>query len=171
MLGAELAAYDQRVAAGDAPPPSVPTQPQPPSLSGLHIGATLISQSLPSGGGGHFAGMRMPQRPRMAPVAPSGVAQLPILELPEPSPHSSSLLDSRPIDLSEAGEDDEDRDEFVGGTSLLSGGVRPPPNFAYAASAPATMLWGPVGHRLGGIAMGGRTPSKTLLEAMSSVRE
>ena len=75
-------------------------------------------------------------------------------------------------------------------------------SFAYAASAPATILWGPAAHRyaprlalspltlfclgvlhslslrerlrgrrLGGSSMGGRTPSKTLLEAMSSSRE
>lgn len=40
-------------------------------------------------------------------------------------------------------------------------------NYVYAASAPATMLWGPVGHKPGMAGMGGRTPSKTLLEALA----
>jgi len=95
-------------------------------------------------------------------------------ELPEPSPHSSSLLDNpalRPIDIAEGVREEED--DFVGGTSMLE-----VPNMGrlggsqmYAASAPATMLWGPAmgGHRCANAsAMGGRTPSKTLLEALST---
>jgi hypothetical protein len=110
----------------------------------------------------------------MRPKMPN-LSELPILELPEPSPHSNSLLDApmlRPsFDASVPEEIGED-DEFVGGTSMLepmNGGRMA--SFAYAASAPATILWGPAAHRLGGSSMGGRTPSKTLLEAMSSSRE
>lgn len=181
MLAGELKAYSARVAAGEVA--TVPAaSPQPPSLAGLHLGsnaAPMVSQSLPSGAHSAFAGAPAPPRPRMGPSAPTGVSALPILELPEPSPHSSSLLDApmRPSDpdMPDVG-DDEGEDEFVGGTSMLdasAGAVAARGNFVYAASAPATMLWGPVGHRFGGSShMGGRS-SATLLEALSNrdVRE
>ena len=41
-------------------------------------------------------------------------------------------------------------------------------SYNYAASAPASMLWGLNAHRAGGSSMGGRIVSKTLLEAMTS---
>ena len=120
MLAASLEAYNKRVEAGEVAPPVGAAQPSlppaPPSLAGLNIGGP-ISQSLPMR---HHPGMasRIPPRPRLAPATPD-LSQLPILELPEPSPHSSSMLDSHPLeqrppDLCDPG--DEDEDEFVGGT-------------------------------------------------------
>lgn len=177
MLADALKAYDKKVAAGEAKPPSQPTAPrhEPPSLAGLHVSAPsgLISQSLPSGGN-HFS--MLPPKPRPRPSMPN-ISHLPILELPEPSPHSCSLLDEHPMQHSsmigqpETGADPMADD--VGGTSMLeptASSSRVGSSYMYAASAPATMLWGPAPtqHRLGGNAMGGRTPSKTLLEAMSA---
>jgi len=125
-----------------------------------------MSQSLPSGGKLSFKG-RPPPQPRMRPVNPAGgmLTDLADLELPEPSPHSNSLLTTGGGRLAGLREDEEDDDD-EGGTSMLEAtGARS--TYEYAASAPATMLWGPVGHRPGGSAMGGRTPSKTLLAALN----
>lgn len=119
-----------------------------------------------------------PKKPRVRPAAP-GISQQPIpeLSLPEPSPHSNSLLDHAPIHAAAAfagvgtSSHSEEEEEDVGGTSMIdipassSGG-----SFPCAASAPATMLWGPsaMSRRAGVSAMGGRTPSKTLLEALAT---
>jgi len=110
-----------------------------------------------------------PARPRMRPSMPTSIAQLPILELPEPSPHSSSLLDTQLRGRAEPAEAEEE-EEFVGGTSMLETSAGARQTFVYAASAPATMLWGPTGHGMGSgnSHMGGRTPSRTLLEALTS---
>lgn len=131
---------------------------------GAHQG--LMSQSLPSGGKLSFKG-RAPHQPLIRPINPSGsmLADLPELDMPEPSPHSNSLLTTGGGRLGELREDDDEEEE--GGTSMLEVTTRHAGTFEYAASAPATMLWGPVGHRPGGSAMGGRTPSKTLLAAMN----
>jgi hypothetical protein len=97
MLADALKAYDKKVAAGEAKPPPQPTAPthEPPSLAGLHVSAPSgqISQSLPSGGN-HFS--MLPPKPRPRPSMPN-ISHLPILELPEPSPHSCSLLDEHPM--------------------------------------------------------------------------
>lgn len=119
MLAGELKAYDRRVASGEAqPPPQAPSAP--PSLSNLHISAP-ISQSLPTAGG-HLSGANfIPKKPRVRPSAP-GLSQLPILELPEASPHSCSLLDDSPLRAvvgaspHRVDEEDEDEEAFVGGT-------------------------------------------------------
>ena len=95
MLAGELQRYNQRVQSGEVPQQPSPSQQQPPPLGGAHVPAAL-SQSLPSGGG-HLHGMRVPPQPRMRPRAPPTMAGPPILELPEQSPHSSSLLDSHPL--------------------------------------------------------------------------
>ena len=237
-----MKAYDEKVAAGEAQPPpqALSSQQEPPSLAGLHLSkAPTVSQSLPSGG--HMNLSRLPPKPRVRPSAP-GISQLPILELPEASPHSCSLLDENPLSQPGLLGTRIEEDEEVGGTCVpararpaaprayaLSGFLketaccvpslfrrsmleptaasRGGQTFMYAASAPATMLWGPTpGHRcvqphrchsknndttcqsrpcmpcpkasrcdaclfscrLGGNAMGGRTPSKTLLESLAS---
>ena len=177
MLAGELQRYNQRVQSGEVPQQPSPSQQQPPPLGGAHVPAAL-SQSLPSGGG-HLHGMRVPPQPRMRPRAPPTMAGPPILELPEQSPHSSSLLDSHPLRPGGL-EEEEEEDEFVGGTCVSRGARTPPPRpyfllatltptryacltrrsmleatsdrhghspFLCAASAPATMLWGPGGHR------------------------
>jgi len=184
MLAAELKKYDERAAAGEAPPP----QPGPsvssltPSLDGLQISAPpTVSQSLPSGG--HMNKLlsdRMlpPKKPRVRPAAP-GISQQPIpeLSLPEPSPHSNSLLDHAPIHAAAAfatagtSSRGEEEEEDVGGTSMIDiPASSSASNYPCAASAPATMLWGPaaMSRRAGVSAMGGRTPSKTLLEALAT---
>ena len=128
MLAGELQAYNKRVAAGEVSPVPQPQPPAPPSLAGLHIGSGApISQSLPSGGHLALVGGRGPPRPRMRPKMPN-LSELPILELPEPSPHSNSLLDApmlRPsFDASVPEEIGED-DEFVGGTCVPAAHHRP----------------------------------------------
>lgn len=200
MLAAELAAFKSKPSASPTSAPiPVSGHSQAPSLSSLHIsdgagGIPLYSQSLPSGGlMGHS---KFPSKPRVRPTpAPSGLTQLPILELPEPSPHSNSLLNSMSVrEEEDASSDDDAGGEGEGegerpsilmpgavhgdrpklsvegrtnGCSMFGHGESPKQGtFVYAASAPATMLWGPASHRTGGSAMGGRTPSKTLLDAM-----
>ena len=137
MLGAALKEYDRRVEKGEAqPPPPMPpvTQPplQPPSMAGLHVsnpgsgapmgGRGLYSQSLPSSGHLSLIG-RGPPKPRVRPMNPMGnLAELPILELPEPSPHSNSLLESNP--LGAPSEHDEEED-FTGGTCAATASRRP----------------------------------------------
>uniref|UniRef100_A0A7S2NTH0 Uncharacterized protein n=1 Tax=Haptolina brevifila TaxID=156173 RepID=A0A7S2NTH0_9EUKA len=183
MLGAELKAYDQKVAAGEvaAPPPLPPQQPRPPSLAGLHIsaqqpkvagGRALMSQSLPSSG--HVSMLGRPPKPRVRP-ANTPQQSLPLLELPEPSPLSSSLLSSSLLDAPLVGLQEDEAEDDVGGTSMLDMPAigRHAAQMPCAASAPATMLWGPVGHRSMGAAqaMGGRKPSQTLLDALSAARD
>ena len=121
MLADALKAYDKKVAAGEAKPPPQPTAPtlEPPSLAGLHVSAPSggISQSLPSGN--HFG--NMPKKPRPRPSLPT-ISQLPILELPEPSPHSCSLLDEHPMQhksmLGQPETGAEPMDDDVGGTCV-----------------------------------------------------
>jgi len=144
MLAGELQAYNRRVDAGEVsgpapPPPSLP-QTAPPSLADLHI-----SQSLPTGGHFAFGGKRGPPRPRMGPTKMTNLSQLPILELPEPSPHSNSLLDPqfRPLDVGEsiaAANSDEEDDEFecAGGTCVTPRphrALRPQRALVHAASS------------------------------------
>lgn len=128
MLGAEILAYNKRVAAGEAAPASSNTPqsraPEPPSLAGLHLSdpvsgeRSLVSQSLPSGNHLSLHG-RPPPKPRFRPSDPPrmDLSQLPILELPEPSPHSSSFLDVPPIlDAGATREVAKEEEEDTGGT-------------------------------------------------------
>ena len=113
MLGAEIAKYRNKVATGEAQPPTLP----PPSLEGLHIGAPrtgMVSQSLPSGRDFGFLD-KAPPKPRVRPQqSPSSLNEMPIMELPEPSPQGNSLLEGAfgplgesPLDsLPEEGDDD-----------------------------------------------------------------
>lgn len=127
MLAGELKAYDKKVAAGEAQPPPQPAAPQDlPSLAGLHVSApSQVSQSLPSGG--HGFGM-IPPKARLRPSMPT-IMQLPILELPEPSPQSCSLLDESNLhsqmgaDVSDPMQDGDD----VGGTCVPSRPLRVAP--------------------------------------------
>jgi len=179
MLGAELAAYQKRLESGDALPPQRPSVAEPPSLSTLSISAvgrdvSMVSQSLPSSG--HLSAMgKGPPKPRVGPSDPPRptLTQLPILELPEASPKSSSLLSDshnvRTIGTKPRNRHEDDTLRVDGGTSLLEVPSVRQGSFVYAASAPATMLWGPGGpRRHGGSSMGGRTPSNTLLSALSN---
>jgi len=176
MLAGELKAYAAKEKAGEVPAQPLALPPEnsfaPPSLSGLHVSAPKVSASLPSGGHASLLGSSLPPKPRFRPSMPT-ISQLPALELPEASPLSSSLLEraninetSRPSSSTTTEETGLDED-MVGGTSMLEIPSRQP-NYVYAASAPATMLWGPVGHKPGMAGMGGRTPSKTLLEALAA---
>ena len=89
MLAAELKRHEAQVAAGDAPPPQLPPRNLGPTLG--TVKASAVSQSLPSTS--HLQKMgAYPPKPRVRPSAPS-FSVLPILELPEPSPLSNSLLD------------------------------------------------------------------------------
>lgn len=123
MLAGELKKFDLKVAAGEAqPPPQVPSA-APPSLSGLHISGP-VSQSLPAAGAHLSGGGFLPPKPRVRPAAPT-LSQLPILELPEASPHSCSLLDDSPLramagasqSVQEEADDDEES-SFIGGTCV-----------------------------------------------------
>jgi len=154
---------------------SPPIKKEPPLLGALSLNDSLgdpttghgvrplYSQSLPNTGGLASFGGLYPAKPRVRPSL--STSNPPILELPEPSPHSSSLLSAYGH---EGGIPEEALGEESGGMSMLD-----PPrrhqNFQYAASAPATMLWGSSGHRIGTSGLGGRTPSKTLLEAMTTM--
>lgn len=168
MLAAELAAHSEQVASGSVPEPEAKEL-----ISSLRIDGefsrgqhrSLLSQSLPSGGIHAHMG-NYPPKPRPKPtMPPSSLMSLPILELPEPSPQSSSLLE-RTGGLSAAmATDDDDR---VGVSLFQAPSRRQQTSFVYAASAPASGLYGPKAHRQGNNAMGGRTPSKTLLEAMAN---
>ena len=137
MLGAALAAYDKKVAAGEADAPLPPPPPPAPGLSGdlakglagMHVSGGmgahqgLMSQSLPSGGKLSFKG-RAPHQPLIRPINPSGsmLADLPELDMPEPSPHSNSLLTTGGGRLGELREDDDEEEE--GGTYAAP--ARPP---------------------------------------------
>jgi len=172
MLAAALKAHDEKVASGEV---SAPPKPEPPLLDSLALNEPMdkvatrpmYSQSLPSGGHMSLASRGGPPKPRVRPSPAPSLSLPPMMELPEPSPHSYSLLSS--------GEspDEETTDEAgddVGGMSMFEppSAARRQQNFQYAASAPATMLWGVSGHRIGASGLGGRTPSKTLLEAMTA---
>ena len=100
MLAAALKAHDEKAARGEVPPP--PSKiPEPPLLESLTLnesmdkGATrpMYSQSLPSGGHISFVG-RGPPKPRVRPSPAPSLSLPPMLELPEPSPISTSLLSS-----------------------------------------------------------------------------
>ena len=133
MLAGELKAYNKRVEAGEVVPVQPPTPPAPPSLAGLHLGEPAgvhtVSQSLPSGAHAALLGQRVPPRPRMRGVSAtaSSLSEMPILELPEPSPHSCSLLDGglhpdaalHPM-VEPSGGERKDDDDFVGGTCALA---------------------------------------------------
>jgi hypothetical protein len=165
MLAAELKRHEAQVAAGDAPPPQLPPRNLGPTLG--TVKASAVSQSLPSTS--HLQKMgAYPPKPRVRPSAPS-FSVLPILELPEPSPLSNSLLDPADRPSPELTSGDPEGEE-TGGTSLFALNNSPPStSFVYGASAPATMLWGAHAHRVGSSAMGGRTPSRTLLDAMGQM--
>jgi len=126
----------------------------------------MYSQSLPSAGHISFVG-RGPPKPRVRPSPAPSLSLPPTLELPEPSPHSYSLLS-----MGESPEDETTGEggDDIGGLSMFEppSAARRQQHFQYAASAPATMLWGSTGHKMGASGLGGRTPSKTLLEAMTA---
>ena len=208
MLKGELAAYKQRAppnpsgARGSADDVGPTTSP---GASGESSPAPCaVAQSLPCGSHFHDMASRLPAKPRVRPSAPpSTLSNLPILELPEPSPHARclpitpappppsppwgaqsprlpasshapstwrSLSGAHVLDaLSESSETAGVPDDGEsGGTSLLVPRTRQPEEkFVYGASAPASMLWGPNARRPAGSSMGGRTPSRTLLDAMS----
>lgn len=137
MLAGELKAFDAKVAAGQAPPPTQPPAQSalaPPSLAGLHVSKAPLSQSVPVMQG-HLVGSFPPAKPRPRPSA-TGLSQLPILELPEPSPHSCSLLDDAPVQQGSSMAHEEDDDDFVGGTCALPLGVPGPPSLPQAAANP-----------------------------------
>ena len=143
MLAAELKRHEAQVAAGDAPPPQLPPRNLGPTLG--TVKASAVSQSLPSTS--HLQKMgAYPPKPRVRPSAPS-FSVLPILELPEPSPLSNSLLDPADRPSPELTSGDPEGEE-TGGTSLFALNNSPPStSFVYGASAPATMLWGAHAHR------------------------
>jgi len=176
MLAGELAAYKKRT--------NVPVSAPPPS-NDEEVGQTagdptqgplrgVVCQSLPVGN--HFSSMaiHMPPKPRVRPSpAPSLLAELPILELPEASPNvSPPTYEGGRRSGSDSSETAPVPDmEESGGTSLMVSLSCPPPTtHVMAASAPASMLWGPNAHKPGAPAMGGRQPSRTLLEAMESAQ-
>jgi len=176
MLAAALKAHDEKVASGEVAPPP---KPEPPSLDSLSLnqaiekGGTrpLYSQSLPSGGHMSMVG-RGPPKPRVRPSPAPSLSLPPMLELPEPSPHSVSLLSTSMGESPEeekTGEGGGDEDT-IGGLSMFDPptAARRQQQFQYAASAPATMLWGSSARRMAPPGLGGRTPSKTLLEAMTA---
>jgi len=152
-----------------------PTSSQPltfetlSNFSGGHHGGELRAMSLPADT--HMIPLSaIPPKPRVRPSpAPSlNLADFPILELPEPSLGESASFSASPPGTVVADDDTVDavHVEESGGTSLFV----PPPRaenvFVAAASAPASMLWGPHAHKHARSAMGGRTPSSTILEAM-----
>ena len=99
MLAAELKAHDKKVNSGEISPP---IKKEPPLLGALSLNDSLgdpttghgvrplYSQSLPNTGGLASFGGLYPAKPRVRPSL--STSNPPILELPEPSPHSSSLL-------------------------------------------------------------------------------
>jgi hypothetical protein len=179
MLAGELAAYKQRA--------TVPVSMPAPNAGDEEVGQTAgdptqgplrgqICHSLPVGN--HFSSMAhgMPAKPRVRPSpAPSLLSNLPMFSLPESSPCVSpptfeggrrSGSDSSE-EKTAAGPDQEES----GGTSLMVSLSCPPPiAHVMAASAPASMLWGPQGHAPGAPALGGRQPSRTLLQAMEEAK-
>ena len=96
MLKGELAAYKQRAppnpsgARGSADDVGPTTSP---GASGESSPAPcVVAQSLPCGSHFHDMASRLPAKPRVRPAAPpSTLSNLPILELPEPSPHARCL--------------------------------------------------------------------------------
>ena len=94
-------------------------------------------------------------------------------DLPEQSPMSTSLMDrigERAMEkqMGAMGATEEDSMQGYGISMLAPPVATAEHSYNYAASAPASMLWGANAHKAGGSSMGGRMPSKTLLEAMSS---
>lgn len=182
MLAAELAAHRQKTA------PSAPCSSEVGPTSGapnatsesisLPGGIPLqgggggfpfpqVSQSLPSANHLAFLSSALPPKPRVRPSpAPSlSLSELPILELPEASlPEGGSSFDGSTGRLDADGNEPET--EESGGTSLFEIPTRQWQSYQYAASAPASMLWGADPHRMGANAMGGRTPSRTMLDAL-----
>ena len=172
------------VAHGALPPPLAQQQATRPTgqaptpgacsdaLGGMRLGAggaggpSTCSQSLPSQS--HMALRTAPVKPRVRPSPAPSFNGVPIMELPEPSPMSSSLMDKMGDLVLEQQMGMGAEEETQGGVSMLAPPTATPEqSYNYAASAPASMLWGANAHRALGSAMGGRTPSKTLLSAMS----
>jgi len=96
-----------------------------------------------------------------------------VQDLPEQSPMSTSLMDrigERAMEkgIGVMGVAEEDSMTAYGISMLAPPMASAEHSYNYAASAPASMLWGANAHKAGGSSMGGRMPSKTLLEAMSS---
>ena len=115
MLAAALKAHDEKVASGEVVVP--PKRTDPPLLDSLALNGSMekastrpmYSQSLPSGGHMNFMGTG-PPKPRVRPSPAPSLSLPPTLELPEPSPHSVSLLS-----LGESPEETGEGHDDVGG--------------------------------------------------------
>ena len=124
MLAAALKAHENVATQSSSPKANADASGQIAScVGGLNISGSspmkqTCSQSLPSTA--HFpSGFgAYPAKPRVRPTPAPGLSQLPILELPEPSPHSSSFLDKIGFDtVAEGHEGNGDAEEFErGGT-------------------------------------------------------
>merc|ERR1712087_107035 len=174
MLAAELAAHKQKNKTS-APPinlevgptATLPTADSASPLDGGAGGLLQVSQSLPIGGHSSLLGFNAPPKPRGVRPSPApSFTAVPILELPEPSLSDSfgdttgGLLEE--VETATAAPDVEES----GGTSLFAPPEPRAISFQYAASAPASMLWGAHARKPGSSSMGGRVPSKTMLDVL-----
>ena len=127
MLGAEIAAYNKRIQSGGSQQPQRTTPSELPSIAGLHVSGpsghaspSTFSQSLPSSS--HLTALGDgPPKPQVRPSDPprTSLSQLPILELPEASPNSNSLLRAHGVVQSRLGatvRNDESSTDQAGGT-------------------------------------------------------
>ena len=176
MLAAEL----KKFSAEQPNRPSAQTGSNPDAcndaMGGLRLGpggggCSSIAQSLPSHS--HMAMHAAPRKPRVHPSPAPSFAGVPLMDLPEQSPMSTSLMDrigERAMEkqMGVMGATEEDSMQGYGISMLAPPVATAEHSYNYAASAPASMLWGANAHKAGGSSMGGRMPSKTLLEAMSS---
>jgi len=179
MLAAELARHKKKTeesaqpcacsesgpTSGGAPTASVAI-PIPGAIPISGGAFPQISQSLPSANHLAYMSSALPPKPRPRPVRPPShsLSELPILELPE-----ASLTEGTSLDGSTGRIDDDDAEpetEESGGTSLFEIPRRQWESYQYAASAPASMLWGADPHKMGASAMGGRVASRTMLDAL-----
>jgi len=176
MLAAELAAHKQKskttalpINSEVGPTASIPTADSASTYSSLSVGdGAQVSQSLPIGGHSSLLSFNAPpKKPRGVRPSPApSFTAVPILELPEPS-LSDSFGDTtgglpEEVETATAAPDAEES----GGTSLFAPPEPRDVSFQYAASAPASMLWGAHARKPGSSAMGGRVPSKTMLDVM-----
>lgn len=150
------------------------------AMRGLRIGSgggcSSMAQSLPSHSHMAMHAAAPPRKPRVHPSPAPSFAGVPLMDLPEQSPMSTSLMDrigERAMEkgmgvMGVAGVAEEDSMSAYGISMLAPPVSSAERSYNYAASAPASMLWGANAHKAGGSSMGGRMPSKTLLEAMSS---
>mmetsp|Transcript_15174 Transcript_15174/g.32423 ORF Transcript_15174/g.32423 Transcript_15174/m.32423 type:complete len:178 (-) Transcript_15174:1367-1900(-) len=174
MLAAELAKHKEKSTTSTTSPVSAevgPTSACPGSGAFFTVPGHLpvvptnqISQSLPSGNQLSLLAKGQPPKPRVRPSPAPSFSAVPILELPEPS-LGESYGDTTGF-LEDDGDTAAPDVEESGGTSLFENAPPPQVSFQYAASAPASMLWGAHAHKHGMSSMGGRTPSRTMLDAL-----